>query len=334
VRCTGNVALILVLVALALAAAGFALAQGPAYQTAEIVLEEPEPGRATAARVHIDYVNPADPAAKPPAVMQVVEILPPGSRIDTSAPEICTASDAQFDLMGQGACPPGSNVGGGEVDLDAGTGALPFDVTLFNNRNELILFFEQRGGGVRTPSRAKVEGDRPDGPRFIAQVPPIPGGPPDGFTAIKRVRVRIDAITRGGKNYVTTPPTCPAGGWISRLDFTYRDGTEQTVTNRSPCNPADDVALDRSPPRITIRGVPRRCASRGLRLRIRIRDGSRLRRASVRLDGRLLRTTTRKRVRLRLRSRTIAPGRHRVTVVARDQRGNRASRSMRFRRCS
>lgn len=320
--------------AVLLGAAGLALAQGASYQSAELVLEEAEPGHATPVRLHIDYVNPSDPSAKPPAVVEVIEALPPGSRIDTTAPEVCAASDAQFATTGQAACPAGSKVGGGELDLDTGAAILAFQVTLFNNRNEIILFLEQKGGGIRTPARGKVEGDRPEGARIIATVPPVPGGPPDGFTAIKRVRVKIDAITRAGKNYVTTPPTCPAGGWTSRLDFTYRDGTKQTVTNRSPCNPGAGAAPDSSPPRIAIRGLGRDCESRGTRLRIRIRDDSRLRRASVRLDGRLLRTTRRKRLRLRVPIRLLGAGRHRLTVVARDALGNRGVRSMRFRRCA
>ena len=35
----------------------------------------------------IDYVNPDDRDAKPPAVRRVVEVLASGSRIDTSVPE-------------------------------------------------------------------------------------------------------------------------------------------------------------------------------------------------------------------------------------------------------
>jgi hypothetical protein len=117
------------------------------------------------------------------------------------------------------------------------------------------------------------------------------------------------------------------------IDFTYRDGTRQTVMNGSPCSPGSSQSIDRSPPRIAIRGLPRGCASRGFRLRIRIGDRSRLRGAQVRLDGRLVRTTKRKRLRLRVPARTLRAGRHRVTVVARDSPGNRARKSVRFRRC-
>jgi hypothetical protein len=320
--------------ALGLGVAGLTLAQEGSYQSAELVLEQPEPDRVTPLRIAIDYADPANPSGKPHAVSKVVETLPPGSRIDTSAPEVCSASDAEFATRGTAACPPDSRVGGGEVDLDTGGATLSFDVTQFNNRDQLILLFEQKGGGIRTPSRAEVQGDRPAGPRIIATVPPIPGGPPDGFTAIKRGRLRLDAVTRAGKNYITTPPSCPAaGGWTSRIDFTYRNGTEQAVTTRSPCSASPGQDSDRSPPRIFIRGMPAGCASDGFRLRVRIRDRSSLRRAGVRLDGRLVRTTGRKRFRLKVPVRGLAEGRHRIAVAARDERGNRARKSVRFRRC-
>ena len=333
-RCTGILTLAVSGAVAVLTPLGLALAQDASYQTAELVLENAESAAATPLRLGIDYVNPADPAAKPPAVMEVVETLPPGSRIDTSVPEACTASDAELASSGQGACPPGSRVGGGEVDLDTGTATLAFEVTLFSNRDQLILLFEQKGGGVRTPSRARVDGDRPEGPQIVAQVPPIPGGPPDGFTAIERVRLRADAITRDGRSYVTTPDSCPpAGSWTSRIDFVYRNGTRQTTTNPSPCRGAGSGAVDRSPPRITVRGVPGRCASRDFRVRVRIRDASGLRRAGVRLDGRLLRRAAVKRFGVGVPVRGHAGSEHTLTVVARDEHGNRARTSRRFVRC-
>jgi hypothetical protein len=267
-----------------------------------------------------------------------VETLPAGSRVDTSAPVRCSASDAELATGGQAACPAGSRVGSGEVDLDSGFGVLSFNVTEFNSQDELILLFESKDGSMRTPSRATVEGARADGPRITIDAPPIPGGPPDGFTAIKRVRLGLQALTTGQgagrKSYVTTPRSCPAAGsWTSKIEFTYRDAQTQTTRSSSPCNKGSNPATDRSAPRITIRGVPRRCASRGFRARVRIRDSSRLRRAHGRLDGRLVRRTKRKGFTLRVSTRGLRAGRHRLSVVVRDQAGNRAKRIVRFRVC-
>ncbi len=226
---------------------GLAGAQSDSRQTINFVFDQKRPGSSTGVHLAIDYFNPTDLNAKPPAVQTVAETLAPGTVIDTSVPERCVASDAQ--LMGQGptACPAASRVGGGQVDLDTGiegpTRVLQFNITQFNNKDELILLFEPTNGlPTRSVSRARIEGRT-----ITAQVPPIPGGPPDGFTAIKRVRLNLESISTrqaGGKrNYLTTPTTCPGeGSWTNEIIFTYRDGESQTATSRSPC-------LDRQRPR-------------------------------------------------------------------------------------
>jgi len=66
---------------------------------------------------------------------------------------------------------------------------------------------------------------------------------------------------------------------------------------------------DRGKPRIRIRGVPRRrCLRRPRRVRIRISDLSALSRVHVRLDGRRLRATRKRRFSIRLRPSGCAPG--------------------------
>lgn len=285
-------------------------------------------------RLAIDYVNPDDRTAKPPAVQTVVETLAPGSRIDTSVPARCGASDAELMRDGATACPTASRVGGGQVDLDTGTPGpgriVQNRVTMFNNKDELVLLFEPSGASGRVVSRSPITGGR----TITAGAPPIPGGPPDGFTALKKVRLGLDAISTGTgtsrRSYVTTPDSCPrSGSWTNQISFTYRDRETQTTTSRSPCR--GDQARDRSRPRIRIAGVPRRCARRGFRARVRIRDHSPLRRASMRLDGRRVRFTKRKRFAVRVPARRVATGRHRLSVVARDRAGNRSTRTVRFR---
>ncbi len=70
------------------------------YQTASLRFIESTPGRPSGYRVRIDYANPDDPEAKPPSVRKVVEIFPPGTRIDTRAPARCAASDVELMLRG------------------------------------------------------------------------------------------------------------------------------------------------------------------------------------------------------------------------------------------
>jgi hypothetical protein len=67
--------------------------------------------------------------------------------------------------------------------------------------------------------------------------------------------------------------------------------------------------------------------------RARISDESALDFARFVLDGRRMRASRRTDLRLRVRAHRVRPGRHRVTVSARDAAGNRARTTRRFRRC-
>lgn len=138
---------------------------------------------------------------------------------------------------GAGACPRGSRVGGGRIVLDTGfEGPIRMvrnDVVLLNNRDELIFLTETTSEpeGVRTVVRAQVKRRK-----VIAEVPPIPGGPPDGFTALDRVRLDINRITTSRGAYIRTPRVCPAKGtWFNRIRFAYRDGVRQAVRDPMRC---------------------------------------------------------------------------------------------------
>jgi hypothetical protein len=323
--------------ALCITGAGLAAAQTGERQSIDFTFSNQRPGGGADVRLAIDYVNPEDSQAKPPAVAKVVETLAPGSRIDSSVPERCTASDAAITGQGAAACPAGSNVGGGEVDFDTGLQprVLRYKVTQFNNAGEVIELFESAEGPPnRVVARAAVEGRT-----ITATVPPIPGGPPDGFLAIKRVRLTLKNVSasRSGHavHYVTTPGSCPAaGGWTNSITFTYRDNVTQTRSSLSPCTGgASGGRADRSPPRIAIGGLSRRCASRDFRAQVRIRDRSGLRRARVRMDGRFVRQTRRQRFAIRVPARRLGAGRHRLYVAARDKAGNQSRKTVHFRRC-
>ena len=309
-----------------------ASAAGP-RQTFTGAFTSKTPGASSGYRLAIDYFNPADPQAKPPAVERVLQRLHEGSRLDTSAAPRCTASDAELVSQGAAACPANTQVGTGEIDADIGQAVGRFPrviktrVTVFNADQELILYAESTNAGdppLRVPSRSAV-GER----TFTSEAPPIPAvSPSDPYLAIKRVRLDIHAVTAGGKALIRTPPACPAGGaWTTTGTFTYRDGVTETVSNGSPCTPgAGRGSRDRWKPRIRFRGLRRGCAS--TRVGVRIGEHNRLRRAVAWLDGRRVRSTRRKRFGVR-----ILAGRHRLKVVAVDAAGNRARRAIRFRRC-
>jgi hypothetical protein len=326
--------LLLLLAVVLLSVPPLAHGQEGTRQTVAVWFDERRPAQPTGVRLAIDYLNPQDAQAKPPAVQKVVIAHAPGSEIDTSVPERCEASNSDLMARGPAACPPASKVGVGEVDLDTGfpgpSRVLTYDVAMFNNTRELILLLESKSEPrSRIVARSVVEGGT-----ITTDVSPVPGGPPDGFTAIKRVRLSLDALSAGGRSYVATPASCPAGGsWTNTVTFTYRDGVTQTVRDSSPCIAAGASPRDDEAPRIRLRGIPRRgCARHRVMARVRVTDnGSGLARAELLVDGRRLLATRRERFSRRIR----APrrGRRRVTVVAVDNAGNRAVRRARFRRC-
>ena len=207
-------------------------------QTAKLSFTTTAPGKPSGLRASIDYVNPRDPSAKPPAVREVDITLARGARYDTRAPDLCTASDVELMLAGAAACPDGSRVGTGVVTVDTGfPGPARFataDIDFLNNTNQEIYVNTVRGTPARTILRATVNGRHND-----VQAPMLPGTPPDGG-AIDTVAVRVFRIARERdgvrRSYVATPPSCPARGfWVNRIAFTYYDGVTQTVESHSPC---------------------------------------------------------------------------------------------------
>jgi RTX calcium-binding nonapeptide repeat (4 copies) len=220
-------------------------AQSGSRQSAELRFLEREPGTPTALDLNIDYVNPADPNAKPPAVRRVVEELAEGSQIDTSIPARCPATDAQLMVQGPAACPADSRVGQGTVTIDTGLpGPARFivaDTVFLNNTNQLILVSTERGSGARVVTRASASGRR-----IVTELVPLPGTPPDGG-AIDVVNFRLNQISRviGGvpRGYITTPGNCPESrNWRNSLTFTYADGVSQLVNTDQGCIKSDPGA--------------------------------------------------------------------------------------------
>lgn len=262
---------VVALLLLALAAAPTTAQQAESRQTFELAFTTQRTDSPTGFSEAIDYVNPDDPGAKPRAVQKVVLRLAPGAEIDTSVPDQCDAPDPVLIVQGASACPNASVVGGGRVDLDTGLPGpariVRNDVTLLNDEGQLIFLFEEEGSGGRAVSRAEVSGNT-----FTTEVPPIPGGPPDGFTAIDRVVLDVKPVSNGrrtgGDGYITTPGWCPKGGeWINTAIFSYRDGVTQTVESATPCRgrraermtagtrrSVDDVIKSLSEPRICFGG--------------------------------------------------------------------------------
>jgi hypothetical protein len=247
--------------ALTLLALGGALVVAPSYaataaaqtgsrQIAQADFVEQRPGLPSALTFSVDYVNPDDPSAKPPAVRTVMETLAQGASFDTSVPEQCLASDAQLMLQGESACPSGSKVGTGFIRIDTGFSGpnrfIEVDVVFLNNTGQLIFLTTDRDSGARVVARGTIQ----DG-RLTSNAPTLPGTPPDG-AAIDVVQTQLESISRvvGGevRGYITTPPECPPDHtWVNTLSFTYADGVTQTVDSPSPCTEGEGDAAGHKP---------------------------------------------------------------------------------------
>jgi DNA-binding beta-propeller fold protein YncE len=107
----------------------------------------------------------------------------------------------------------------------------------------------------------------------------------------------------------------------------------RVLSAESPAPQAPTAARDVWPPRIRVLGAPRCCTRLGFIVRLRVRDGSGVKRVTVYLDRKRIRITRRSSFSLRVRTRRLRSGRHRLVVRATDGAGNSATRTARFRRC-
>jgi hypothetical protein len=229
----------LALLAVALAFPALALAgDAGSRQEATYRLTQELPGKSTGEKFRFDYVDPENPDGKPPAVQRVVTKLPRRGQFDASVPGSCGASDAELMAQGAAACPRDSLLGGGVVTVDTG---LPepariatADVVFANNADdptgEFIYINTVRDAPVaRTVIRADVKRRK-----TITNAGFLPGVPPEGGS-IDTVDIEIDPISERGRNYITTPPRCREGHWVTKLRFSYPDGESQVVRTRTPC---------------------------------------------------------------------------------------------------
>lgn len=203
--------------------------------TYDFTLGTKRPESPSALSIHVQFRQPEDPDAKPPALDSAVLGLPRGMVIDDEAVPRCDATDDDFQLQGRNACPPETEVGQGAVTVMMGLPADPqtLDIVAFNGDGELVEVVFFPGGVMAGIDRVAIE----DG-RLVPHPPAPPGGPPDGRTAIRELKIEIPRrIGPTGDPYVTTPTRCRRGAWTSRAQFGFADGGETFVASQTPCRP-------------------------------------------------------------------------------------------------
>jgi hypothetical protein len=192
------------------------------------------PGKPTALRLHVQFKHPEDPEGKPPALDTAEIGLPRGMRIDDGALPRCDATDDDFRRQGRAACPPETQVGEGAVLVMTGIAPADprkFDIVAFNGDGEIAEVFFEGTNVMASIDRVSIE----DG-KLVPHPPAPPGGPPDGRSAIRELELKLARrIGPEGDAYVTTPPRCRKGRWISTARFGFNDGSTTEVTSTTRC---------------------------------------------------------------------------------------------------
>lgn len=240
-----------------------------ARQSAELQFLTTEPGSPSAARFTAEWRDPDDPEGKPHTVRRLVSRMPEGFVHDTGAIDQCHASDQELTARGAEACPPGSVLSRGTAVTDAGPGSpfprfMTFSLTMFNSDDEYLSLAELMEPPFQ-PFRI-VAHNAIRGNTVVSDFPAFPGGgPPDGYVALRSMRVQAEPRVREGRAWGRMPPTCPPSGvWTSTLEFVYQDERSETVVQRSPCRRAPGSGA------IALRVTPRHVHA-GRRTRFAIR---------------------------------------------------------------
>jgi hypothetical protein len=181
-----------------------------------------------AAHYHAAYDSHADP----PALRHLVIQLPRGTKIDTSVPRRCAASDDTIRFAGESACPRSARIGHGEATVKIlGAGTMTFPTVIYNARNDMLELVKS-GDRVLAVVHTYVRGNRLDGPvpTCLDGGNPPKGCPFDQFVLLAN-HLEISLLTRQGRNYGTSPPRCPRSRrW--RTPVTLHSATARSTRSR------------------------------------------------------------------------------------------------------
>lgn len=216
-------------------------ASGP-HETVDMWSSTTLPNASSALGYAARYHGANDPHGDPPALRRLVIGLPPGTRIDTSVPGRCTASDDELVLVGESACPPSARIGTGQATVkQVGLGSATYDTVLYNAKDQMLELVKS-GDRVVGVVHTYVHGTTLDGP-----IPTCVGGgqPPSGcpFDELTLLSNHLQVLPisaghgRAKRNYGTTPPSCPPSArWRAHVTLYYADGSVDKLVVQAPCS--------------------------------------------------------------------------------------------------
>ena len=240
--------------AVAAVAYGASATSGGTVQNYDQVYSAKKPAKSTGTTFSTSSTDDSNTAKnrQPKRVTNFDITFPKGSKIDNKAIPACSATDDEFNQAESpdDACPKKSKIGSGKV-----AARLPFDspigdvdgvVTAYNAKKGLILYVNLQEANQTLVLRPKFRGlrllttvphscvppNRPDNDCKDAN-----GESQDAILVNFELKTKAAGSGRGSKkrNLITTPKTCPSGGWGFEADIKYADGTSVNIPTKSPC---------------------------------------------------------------------------------------------------
>jgi hypothetical protein len=188
------------------------------------------------------YHSATDPAGDPPALRRLAIEMPPGTRIDTSVPGRCTATDFELMFAGESACPRSARIGAGQATVkQAGLGTATYDTVIYNAEGQMLELVKS-GDQVLAVVHTYIHGTTLDGPIPTCMTGgTAPEGCPFDQLTLLANHLRIDPVSAGSgaarRNYGTTAATCPQSGrWQAPVTLYYGDDSVDRVTPWGPCD--------------------------------------------------------------------------------------------------
>jgi hypothetical protein len=178
-------------------------------------------------------------------------VFPKGAKIDSTAAPQCKATENDFANASNpdDACPKGSKLGTGTVAARTpfnGVADFTGTVSAYNANKGLLLYVNVSTANQTLLLKPKFSGLTLKTVVPETCVPPnIPQNDCTDSNGIKQqviltsFTLKIKQTTKGKgkarKSLLTTPPTCPAGGWTFTANIKYADGATLKIPAKSPC---------------------------------------------------------------------------------------------------
>jgi hypothetical protein len=242
---------------LALAVTAIALAasatSGTTVQNYEQTFTVKKPNASTGTKFSTSSTDEANTTQnkQPKRVTNFDITFPKGTKIDTTALPTCAATEPDFNAAenADDACPKRAKIGTGTVAarLDIpNTQDLTGTVSAYNAKKGLLLYVVIASplGNQTLLLKPKLRGVKLLTPVPHTCIPPNRpdqdcrenGGTGDAREAIlTSFTLSVKRGKTGKKVYMTTPKTCPSGGWKFEANIKYSDGTASKIPAKSAC---------------------------------------------------------------------------------------------------